>query len=641
MIQMNRSLVATGTVLAVAVLASGCTNRTYITATGSTPPQFTHVYITTQAVWLNSSATAGPGDSGWSQYPLTTPVTIDLIAATNGTLEQIIGGLALEPGTYKQILLIPTPYSPTPSASAQAAGASYDQEVDYVDSTGTHQVPLEILNAANGIAIPGSLTVPFGDLGSSFGSSFGMGTTDTGMDTTTGTTSFFGSSSSSSTDMTSTSTSGMTDVDFTIDFNGATDIALFNYGPSNQYVGAVLNNHATAYDLTNVGGISGNLTLTVPNGYTNASSRPNITATAESLSADGTRHVVVLSAPINADGSFLLYPLPASTNTSNPTTYDVVIHGAGIQTMIIKKVQVFPSSTSSVMDNGTTTTSTTMTTTGTAIATANTSIGTFVPVAADSYTVNVAPTSASTLPAGAAVAFYQTLPGSSEVPYVIEEAAIDPINRTLVLPQPLSSGPLESGTYTTTSTATTSVTEATSSTGETITLTSASPQEGVGTYRVGGIATYYGEASLGTTVSAAASSSSSSSSSATSSSSSVAAVTVTPAALPVQSGAASDSITATVTSTPGQYNGGVLFVSQGGTIVASAPLNSVLASASGTVTITGLPGGSAGSPLGTANYYLSALVWNTNNPTQITPESFPTPVDLTQGSATGVQVTID
>jgi trimeric autotransporter adhesin len=624
----NRSLLAAAAPLAAFLLTTaGCSTRTYVSATGSTPPQFTHVYITTQAIWLNESSSAGPDDGGWSQYPLTTPVTVDLITATNGTLEQIIGGLSITPGTYHEIELIPVPYEATAGAVAQAAGASYDQEVDYVDSTGNaHQVQLQILNPDKGITIPGSLTVPVGT-GAGLGAG-GLGTSTAS--TTTGTTStgsLFGSSSSSASTglgLGGSASSNTQPVNFAINFNGATDLALFSYGSG--AVGAVLNAHASAYDLSQSGGISGTLSLTVPNGYTNASARPNIVATAESLSADGTRHVAVLNAPVNSDGSFLLFPLPASNDINNPTYYDVVIHGAGIQTMIVKSVEVTLSTATSSNPFLSPETSTATAAPASATATANTSLGTLVPVAAGSFTAGITTTPQATLPAGAAVAFYQTLPGSSEVPYVIEMAAIDPINRTLVLPQPLSSGQVQSGTYTNTSTLTTTV----DSTGQTLTLTAANPQEGAGTYKVGGVATLFGEASLGTTVSAPTSSSSSSSSSSS-------AAQVTPAALPVESGAASAAITATVTvSSPGAYNGGELFVSQGGTVIASTPLSSSVLAAGGTVTLSGLPSG-----ISQARYYLSTLVWNTSDPTSLTPQSYPTEVDLSGSSGASVQVAIN
>ena len=200
------------------------------------------------------------------------------------------------------------------------------------------------------------------------------------------------------------------------------------------------------------------------------------------LSADGSRHVVVSSTPVHADGTFMLYPLAAGSDSNSPDVYDVVIHGPGIATIIIKGVQVFQASVT------TTTTVPTATTEGTTGVTTPTptrtpprrapastpsttitpvSLGTLIPRAATSYSANLTPP-ATPLPAGAAVSFYQTLHGKSEVPYVIETAAIDPFNQNLATAQSLSTGTVDSGTW--------------SSSGASITVVSAAPAQGAGGY---------------------------------------------------------------------------------------------------------------------------------------------------------------
>ena len=57
---------------------------------------------------------------------------------------------------------------------------------------------------------------------------------------------------------------------------------------------------------------------------------------AEGLSSDGTRHVVAATTRVGTDGTFILYPL--STASGAASTYDIVIHGPEIQTVIIKAV---------------------------------------------------------------------------------------------------------------------------------------------------------------------------------------------------------------------------------------------------------------------------------------------------------------
>jgi hypothetical protein len=150
--------VLVGSLAAVSGLLAGCSARTEVSLAGNTPAQYSHVYITAQAVWFNNSATAGPDDSGWQQFPLSTPTTVDLVADQDGSLGTLATDLKLLAGTYSQIRLIPVDSSAALTASAQAMGALYNAEADYVDSSGTtHQLPLELLNPDKGIGMQASL----------------------------------------------------------------------------------------------------------------------------------------------------------------------------------------------------------------------------------------------------------------------------------------------------------------------------------------------------------------------------------------------------------------------------------------------------------------------------------------------------
>jgi len=72
-------------------------------------------------------------------------------------------------------------------------------------------------------------------------------------------------------------------------------------------------------------------------------------------------------------------------------------------------------------------------------------IGTITPRAAASFTVNL--TTTTPLPAGALVGFYQTLPGTTEVPYLIEQQPIDPFTRAFALDRAISAASLDYGTF--------------------------------------------------------------------------------------------------------------------------------------------------------------------------------------------------
>ena len=183
------------TLTGLACLLAGCSARTDVSLTGNTPAQYSHVWITTQEIWVNASATAGPDDSGWRKFPLSTPATVDLVGQNGGTLGSIVTGLNIEPGTYSQLRVIPVDSSAALTASAQTAGALFNAEADYVDSAGTtHQLPLEMLNPEKGIGIATSLRVPVGNVGAAVGAA----TSGIGTGTTTGTDASFVNASGSS-----------------------------------------------------------------------------------------------------------------------------------------------------------------------------------------------------------------------------------------------------------------------------------------------------------------------------------------------------------------------------------------------------------------------------------------------------------
>src|SRR6266436_5408101 len=540
---------------------AGCSTRTDVSVTGDTPAQYSHVWITAQAVWFNTSAIAGPDDGGWVRFPLSTPATVDLVTESGGTLGNLVTGLKLAPGTYSQVRLIPVDAAAPLTSSAHTAGALYNAEADYVDSASTpHQLPLELLNPDKGIGIPGTLKVPVGNVGAAL-----AGTSTT----TTGTT------STATTSNTTTPTTTTTTTSFAITFDGARDLTPFTYAAATTPNGILLSSHASAFDLSEVGGIQGQLTLTNLTGISSTAGLPAIEVSAQSLSADGTRHVVVSRTPVHADGSFLLYPL--ATSSSTPADYDLVIHGPRIATIIIKTVQVTLASSASTA----TTTSTEAAANATTINTV--SVGTLIPRAASAYTANPAPASGTALPAGAQIAFYQTLATAGEVPYVIEASPIDPFNQVLASPQALSTGTVDSGTY--------------SASGASVTLVSAAPAEHAGGYLVAASAPSFTDGPLTTTVSAPPPGTTTP-------------VAVTVPALTLAPGVTSGSISASVIqATAGKYDHGELLVTHDGTLVATAPLNTALAQGSGaTITVNGLPTGTSA-----ALYYVSVRAWSLRN----------------------------
>ena len=553
--------------LALLLVLTGCSSRTQVSLTGNAPAQYTHVWLTVKEVWFTARDSAAVSDTGWSKFTLGSPVTVDLVAANGGTLEALATSLKLVPGTYSQLRLIPLDPSATLSSSAQAAGAIYNAEADYVDAAGTtHQLPLELLNPDQGIAVHASLRVPVGKLGAGLGAAAvgaaalgaGSATNNVGTIDATNTTGTFGTGTtgtfgtgSSTTASTPTSTATTSTTLFAVDLDGTRDLVPFTYG--NGVAGVMLSAHPNAFRNDAVGGIEGTLTLTNLTGISAASGIIDLQASAETLSADGSRHVLVATAPVRSDGTFVVYPLPSSS--SSPASYDLVIHGAGMATIIIRGVELtLPSSSNSAhtqANGGTTTTA--GTTTSTEASTTNgintVSVGTLTPRSATPFSANLQP-SGTALPSDSVVSFYQTPAGGNDVPFLIESAPIDPFNHTLAHPQTLAPGTIDTGTY--------------ASSGTNITLASAAPAEAAGTYRVAASAPNYLDGSLATMVSAPASGTQP-------------VLVKVPApvlAAPAVPGTVLVSLTLT---TPGKYAHGQLLLSHDGALAAVASLDAALA----------------------------------------------------------------
>jgi hypothetical protein len=213
----------------------------------------------------------------------------------------------------------------------------------------------------------------------------------------------------------------------------------------------------------------------------------------------------------------------------------------------------------------------------------------------------------SPLPAGAVLAFYQTVARQGEVPYVIERSTIDPFNQVLFNPQQLVTGTIDSGTW--------------STNGGAITLVSAAPAEGAGNYDVAGTAPSYNDGAVNPQAPQLKAPASG-----------TGPVAVVVSGLTLAAGASPGSVTASVTAPPQAFDGGELLLSHDGTLVATASLSTVLAQGSGTVTLTGVP---AGTP--SSLYYATVRVWNSAG---VQNQSSPSAIDLRGGGSGAIELTI-
>jgi Domain of unknown function (DUF4382) len=603
----NPGMIASLLIAIVSAALMGCSPKTTVSASGNMPAQYDHVFMTIQEVRFNTSATAGPDDAGWIKYPLTTPVTVDLANSMGGTISTITTGLGVPIGTYAQIRLIPVDAGAGTTAtvaSAQTAGATYNSEVDYTDSAGNLQkVPLELENPEKGIGISTPVQVK------------GTGTNVLSSSSTSSTSNC--TSTSSSTTSGSNSTSGCSKP-FLIAANldGSTDLVPFIYNGTMNTVGStvitggasavLLNPHMTAYDTSLTGAIQGTLDLTSVSTAVSVqgnSTFADIQVTAELLSADGTRHVAINSAPVSlSSGTFTVYPL--ATSTTSPFSYDLVIHGPAIETIIVKGVTVSPG------DPATTT---------------PVNIGTVTPLAAaSSFKFNLNTT--TPLTAGALVGFYQTVPAANEVPYLIMQMPVDPFTKGFDVDVSVPTSQIQYGTF--------------SSSASTVSLTSADPAEGASSYRLAANAPMFTEGTftnpvLGTTAATT--------------------LVAVPTLIP-QSGFTSPGTIVNVSQT-NTFDRGDLIISHDGAIVQTVVLDTALQrTGTTTLAIPGLPTGggttfagstaagttsTSGTTVPPALYYVSVRVWNSANPTNtLTRETFPNPLDLRNLTSASYSLTI-
>jgi hypothetical protein len=541
--------------LGMALLA-GCSSRANVSMTGATDAQVQSAYVTVQAVYLNKSSTALPTDAGWVGGVLATPLTLDLADISGTALTELLANQLLTPGTYNQLQLVLADPSTTLMTSAQAAGLSSNAEVTYLDSTGAAQtIPLELANPNGILVIPASIDITNGSLASYFAaptSALTSTDTTTATSTTTTSTTDTGTTGSTTGDTTTTSSAAAT-VTVAADIQAVRGLVLFNYGNA---VGAVLTPTLAAYNTANAGGLSGQLDLTAV-ATDVLTGDQGIVATAELLSSDGSRYVGVKSVNVSAGGTFSIYPLPVSS--SGTTNYDLVIHGPGIQTIIITAIPV---------------------TSGTLDTTVSVQPDAITVAAATGYFVNTA--TGTAIAGGSTLNFYQSLPADT-APHLIESAQLNPFTKGLPMNLSLSNAPLSYGAYT----------------GSDVSLTLAAPQTGNGNYLLQSEAPWGGSASMSSAV-------------AVSQNTAYTTTPISPPAPVLLSGSTLGTLSGAITfTTAGEYDSGYVVISHNGQIVDTVELSALASGSPTSVSFTDpLPSGNAND-----TYDVTVRTWSSAAPT--------------------------
>jgi hypothetical protein len=366
-------------------------------------------------------------------------------------------------------------------------------------------------------------------------------------------------------------------------FDAARDLAPFRFG---DRAGFVLSPSLTAFDLDRVGHITARLDVSSI-AVDSATGRPEVEVTAEVLDEDANRRVAIASAPVRADGTFSLYPLPVDEDGDDDTRYDLVVHGPAVTTVVLRGV---PATEGPPGDD------------------ADVTFGTITLTAAESYLVNLAAGSA-VAPRGARVQFYQTL-ADDDAPFVIEEFPVDPLTGRFAEDQPLSASTvIVYGTF-----------------GDTFSLVAAAPAEGAAVYSAAAFSPLYGRGEFADArVERPAAG---------------ATAPITVPEIPPPSAAIAGTISASVAATtPGKYDNGTLLVTRDGAVVTAAPLSAILAGSEPSPVVT-IPNVASGTERGL--YRLEAWAWSSASPeTSFTRQPVEAAVDLRSTASADAVVTVN
>lgn len=653
-----------GVFIAITSLSlAACESRIGVSASANAPVQYSHVFVTVEQVWVNPSATAPPEDASWVKFPLSSPQTLDLVSLSDGTVTEFARELPLSPGNYAQMLLVLSDTSAPLASSAQAAGATFNNEVIYFDASGTEQqAPLTVPNAAAGVSVPIDLHVPTAAnslLGAFTSPGSTSGTTPSGtVSPTTGLPTTFNPTTGMP--ITGAPTTGTpAGTSFGTGTSSSTGAGGSQGGSSSGTSGTNTGSGSSTGSGTgsNTGGspTTGDNPTTGGSDSTADTSDTGTTTANAAVLFDATRDVVPVT--FSAEQGFVLSAQPSGIDLDEVGTIagrfalDAIVPDPAsgrpdiqvtAQTLSEDGSRHVPVLSAPVRPDGTfvlypfrftrdapseydlvihgpqiqtVIIKSVPVTQGAPSAAAIVPFGNIALLPAQAYAVNVA-AAASAQNAGAHIGFYQTLAGRGEVPYLIEERTIDPLTGRFASDQLLPAADVISGTFVP---------------GQLPSFTAAPPAEGSGSYRIAVSAPVYGSSEFGNELSPPATGNTT--------------VTFSMPELAVPTPAAAGTISATVSVTsPKKYDQGALVLSQGAAVVASVSLNSILESAqdTGTVSLTRIPAGTAVQPFDAGLYRAETWAWHSRDPAgTFTRKPLDAAVDLRGIEAASISLTID
>ncbi|WP_243374221.1 DUF4382 domain-containing protein [Geotalea sp. SG265] len=506
---------------------------------------YDHVWITVTEAWFHKLDTDDLTDTGWIKFPLATPRTIDLASLSAGQTQEVWSGLKLPAGKYGQIRVFLAP-TEGPAKGSLPSGVTFNNEVDFTDGTGSHKAPLRIPSPAQGIkVVPETpIVVTSGDLKLALDFNVGEDVVEI----------FRQGQMSSAQNLAAVPTRAK-------EFILKARLRYFDMNSAGALTGTVappataFGNASSAF--RNISGAFTNLSSSFRTAFKNYTGK-NFTVKAEQVNPVTSLRQARRSTTIDNRGRFTLYPLPVF-GTATTATYDLVIRGRNVETIVINGVKVHKGSSPDK---------------STAISNRPIRLTT-----GSEYAVNV-----NAKPAGAAVTFYQTLP-TDPVPYEIRFRHIDPFSTTgsFSTPIELSSGPLHVGAF---------------SNGGPITLTSVTPTEGQGVFFAIATAELFNPSPR------------------TSVSSLTPLIAFSP--LAISAPAEARTISGKITVKDAGLDQGIMLITHGGTLVDTLDLSDKVKVGDNPYTTGKLPGGTTAAPLSGALYDLFVLGWSAAQPDKTT-----------------------
>lgn len=533
-----------------ALALTACDALVDVNASATVPARYLRVLVTVEEVWFHQSATATPEDEGWVKLQLDDARTLDLVALEGGTQAALLRDAVIPTERYRQLRLLLADTRGELHDSAEDAGADYNNEVTWVDEDGElRTAPLEVLDAQRGIGMQIDLKVV--EAAVSVGGASARNAVQ-------------------------------------VKFDAARSLTEFRH---DDEPGFLFNASLSAFDEEDAGTIRGALDLSRLGAPGSIGLRRDIQVTAQKRDAAAGRRVIVSTAAVGSTGSFLLYPLPLDED-ERVTEYDLVVHGPGIQTMILRDVPVSEGAP-----------------------------GTAQPLALGVLTVEPAQSFEANLDAaaplasrGASVGFYQSLPGENE-PFLVGFANVDPLSGRFAEPVRLSAaGTVLHGRA-----------------GSGFELRSSTPQEGAGRYAVAAFSPHFAPGAFADATLRAPGSVSD-----------TALFTVPAPGLPASAVAGTVSTQVTV-GTPARHDRGVLILSREGALVALGSLDAMLQQSLGSafIELTDVPAGGAAAPFDPALYRVEAWAWHSADPEDsFTSHAGEGVVDLRTGAMAAGTVTV-